>query len=166
MVGMYCFTGNNQNDTAWESSYQHLISMYDTWVSGKLREICSKSPTFRSEFACLSIAFNLSDRLRCIGPKIGPYAFYTWGREIDPIPAFSEAYWRDLLDTNQLPNTQVCILDGQVQSAGLFLCVHFLVENARTERTMAFINRNRSTSRPWLSRIKKRHRLIRHSSSK
>lgn len=141
-----------------EGTFLRLFSTYDTWLSRRLHEYCRKSFLLRGQVACLA-----ADPPTGVGSLL----------ELRPIQRHSlksldtagmllvlvQQDWLSLFDGGLLLHTQTCVLNGQTQAAGVWFCVHLLIQSLSSDRRILFFDhRDQRKLRPWLRRKRLQHK--------
>ena len=132
------------------------MSIFDDWLARKLDKFSQKTSTHQAyvAFLCSQTTFEL-----CL---FGLHAQRDSSHiEQDFVPIKYSA-WFNLLQNagSRLPKVRGCIFDNKMQMSGVWLSVHFLVQNAIADGIMRF----RRKSFPWwMSRRRMCSRRVRCS---
>ena len=119
------------------------MSTFDDWFARKLDEFSQKASTRRAYVAFLCSRTTIEHfRFRLHAHRDSFYIEHLFLSG----PQYSK--WLDLLenDGRRLPKVRGCIFDDKMQTSAVWLCVHFLVQNAIADGIMRF----RRKLFPWL----------------
>jgi len=125
------------------------VLAFDTWVALKLHKFCQKSPSHKAYVAFLCSEASVAICDTNLYPHASKFHFDF------PILSPVSLSWQALFDEMQLPRVRACVLNEEIQMSGVWLCIHFLVQNAVVDGTLRFTaNHGRQKLRSWLSKRK------------